>query len=454
VCSSDLLWGIWFLIPGLPIWLHRLWNAFLWVLTPIILGILIARKIKKPLLRWGMIIWFALFLLQGPVYPTLVVALIFLAIGVWSENLWWRGICIVISSIFVGMSRYFWVVVPGVWIVLIDLFFYYPNRKGKLVERLAPTLLFGLLGVIPGSYFGFKQLFSPKAPFEMHQPLLLYRLLPNSTYPLGILLNFVISFAPIVLLLGWLIIKKKIAMDFWQKFVIIASLFFFAIAGFIASTKIGGGSNLHNLDMFIVNLGLIFVIFVSLIQDRLDATLLSWPKWINVLLAVVILTPGWIAIRTGSILINPSQELIEKALSTIRYQVEKAKPHGEILFVDQRQLLTFGYINDVQLIPDYEKKYMMDQAMGDSNQYFEKFYQDLANSKFSLIISDPLTTNIQGRDQGFSEENNAYVNWISKPLLKYYQPLITLKEVEVQILVPKTNCRTIPSPMLFLDCNY
>jgi len=31
--------------------------------------------------------------------------------------------------------------------------------------------------------------------------------------------------------------------------------------------------------------------------------------------------------------------------------------------MDQRQLLTFGYVPKIPLVDDYEKKYMMDTAM-------------------------------------------------------------------------------------------
>lgn len=448
------LWGIWFLIQGMPIWFHRLWNAFLWAFTPIILGVLVTRKISSPLLRWGVVFWFSLFIMQGPVYPTLLLALIFLAPGVWSPNKWVRGFCAILSSIFVGMSRYFWVLVPGVWIVLFDLFFEFPKRKGKWFERLTPTVIFGLLGVLPGTYFGLKQMFSPKAPFEMHQPLLFYRLLPNATYPLGILINFVIDFSPILLLLIWIILKQKIKADAWVKAAMAASLSGFAVMGFVASTKIGGGSNLHNLDMFIVTISLIFVIIVTFLQEKIEESVRQWPKWINLLLVVVALTPGWIAIGTGSKLVNPAENVIQKSLEIIRKHVELAKSHGDVLFIDQRQLLTFGYIKDTQLIPDYEKKYMMDQAMGNNTPYFDLFYQDLKKGRFSLIISDPLTTNLQGRDQGFSEENNAYVDLVSKPILTYYYPLVTLKEIQVQLLVPRTSCHPIYGARIIIDCTY
>lgn len=39
----------------------------------------------------------------------------------------------------------------------------------------------------------------------------------------------------------------------------------------------------------------------------------------------------------------------------------------------------------------------------------------------------------------FDEENNAWVKWVSRPVLCYYEPKVTLKEVGVQLLVPKAD---------------
>lgn len=431
------LWGIWFLVPGLPIIFHRFWNAILWTVTPFILGYYTTKKIEIPWLRWGMILWFTLFIMVGPVYPTLLVSLIILAATMWSEKFWLRGAGVALATIFAGLSRYFWVIVPGAWIVLVDLFFYYPKRTGKWYERLLPTLLIGILGVIPGSYFGLKQIFSPKTPFEMHQPLLWYRLLPNATYPLGIILNFLIGFSPIILLLIWLVLQKKIRMDLWQTLAVSTSLVGFAIAGFIASTKIGGGSNLHNLDMFIVTMGLISVILVTVFSQEKSFNVQTWPKWILIVGVIVMLTPGWIAMRTGSIRIDPPVEVSQGILDLIQAETTRAQLKGEVLFMDQRQLLAFHNINNIRLIPEYEKKYMMDQAMGDNSYYFEQFHKDLANHRFTMIVTDTLTTDIQKETRGFSEENNAYVRWVANPIVEYYRPLYTIKEIGVQLLIPR-----------------
>ena len=128
---------------------------------------------------------------------------------------------------------------------------------------------------------------------------------------------------------------------------------------------------------------------------------------------------------------------VEKTLATIRQAVDEAKSRGEVLFLDQRQLLTFGYIRDVQLVPDYEKKYMMDQAMGENAAYFAGFEKDLKAHRFSLIISDIQKISYQDQDRAFSEENNAYVRWVSKLLLKYYEPVYSQKDTGVMLLEPK-----------------
>jgi len=136
-------------------------------------------------------------------------------------------------------------------------------------------------------------------------------------------------------------------------------------------------------------------------------------------------------------MVLPSQDLAEQYIEDIQHTVDVASLQGEVLFIDQRQLLTFGYIKNVNLVPDYEKKYMMDQAMAGNAPYFVQFYRDLASHRFSLIISDPLFLVEQGGDYSFGEENDAYVKWVSRPLLCYYEIKDTLTEVRVQYLVPR-----------------
>jgi hypothetical protein len=135
----------------------------------------------------------------------------------------------------------------------------------------------------------------------------------------------------------------------------------------------------------------------------------------------------------------PSEQDTMNALGRIRQEVERAASSGDVLFIDQRQLLTFGYIEGIPLIPEYDKKVLINQAMSEDAQYFQIFYHDLASQRFSLIISNPLHMRFQTDTDDFSEENNAWVKWISTPVLCYYEPLVTLKKVTVQLLVPRED---------------
>jgi len=132
----------------------------------------------------------------------------------------------------------------------------------------------------------------------------------------------------------------------------------------------------------------------------------------------------------------PTDEMTLSTLEMIRRNVAEAQTRGDVLFMDQRQLLTFGYIRDVKLVWEYEKKLMMDEALSGNEAYFEPFYRDLAAHRFSLIVSDPLRAPIKDSDYQFGEENNAWVKWVAIPVLCYYEPIETFKYVRVQLLVP------------------
>jgi hypothetical protein len=69
--------------------------------------------------------------------------------------------------------------------------------------------------------------------------------------------------------------------------------------------------------------------------------------------------------------------------------VEGARSKGEILFIDQRQLLTFDYVR-APLVVEYEKKLLQDRALSANQSYFQPFYEDLAQHRFSLIYKQPL----------------------------------------------------------------
>jgi len=128
-----------------------------------------------------------------------------------------------------------------------------------------------------------------------------------------------------------------------------------------------------------------------------------------------------------------------KTLESLRRTVAKATQTGDVLFMDQRQLLTFGYIKDVPLIPEYDKKVLINSALSGNALYFAGFYQDLASQRFSLIITSPVNRRLDKTEGHFGEENNAWVKWVTTPLLCYYESLDRLKRVDVELLVPRPD---------------
>jgi hypothetical protein len=135
----------------------------------------------------------------------------------------------------------------------------------------------------------------------------------------------------------------------------------------------------------------------------------------------------------------PNADITSSSLDHLRQLIAEAQGQGDVLFMDQRQLLTFGFIEGVRLVPEYEKKRMMDEALSGNAEYFDDFYRDLSARRFSILISSPLRTPIKDSEYGFGEENNAWVQWVARPVLCYYEEKDTLIEAKVELLVPKTG---------------
>ena len=208
--------------------------------------------------------------------------------------------------------------------------------------------------------------------------------------------------------------------------------------------KIGGGSNLHNLDMFLIGLLLAAALAWRAGGYQVLAHLDKEPLWVQSLLVVMMLVFAYQPLLGAGPISLPPKDIVEQALSRINEQVELAAQEGEVLFMDQRQLLTFGYVPKIPLVVDYEKKFMMDTAMSGDAAYFEGLYKDLASHRFSLIISEPLRTRERESEYQFGDENNVWVKWVAGPVLCYYKPLVTFKEVKVQLLVPRDRRRGLP----------
>jgi hypothetical protein len=262
-----------------------------------------------------------------------------------------------------------------------------------------------------------------------NQPLLWERLLPNATYPLGILIAMAWAGLPLLLLISWLIFRRSWRINVLQELASGIILTVLLGIGIVASTKIGGGSNLHNLDMFWITL---ILLFAWMLRLNWSATFKAPP----LILVIVMAGPVLFSLRSAPVLALPPADQVQNTLSTIRLKVDQTKQRNEqILFMDQRQLLTFGMIDPGSTTADYEKKRMMDWSMTGNSEIFKQFNSDLATGRFGLIITEPLNTGYNhDQSKNFNEENIAWITFISRPILCYYEPVFTDATIGVQIL--------------------
>ncbi len=476
------LWvgGLPFLIPGLTIEAARLWVGLTTILPYFLVGIAAFRVLNKDSRSWLlMILWLFLFFKQGPIHTPLVLCAA-ITILVWGRSLWISVPLIIFAGYFAQTSRYTWMFAPGIWLGVLEL-----SGASLLNGKLLPSqwiraISLGVAGVFGGYLLPkIMPLLDRSITFEnvgeqitstgytaeviasevTRQPLLWYRLLPNSTYGNGILIGLLIAVVPLLVILFWLAVTQKWILNIWQKLALIGSSLAFLAVGLVASTKIGGGGDLHNMDMFLI--GLAFTAVIAWHNGGREAILNpdQLPDWMKIVIIAALVIPAigpWRQMRSfnygeqaaalmvltdapdeKSLDLLPSDEKVNKALEKIQDAVAVAKEDGEVLFLDQRQLLTFGYVTDVPLVVEYEKKVLMNEALSGNADYFQSFYKDLAAGRFSLIVSEKLFTPIKDSSFEFGEENNAWVTWVAKPLLCYYEETTTLKDVGVQLFVPK-----------------
>ncbi len=438
------LWGVLFLWQGLPIWVHRLWNVVILTLPSFVLGWALTRKMPKGFLRDAAFLWItAFFIILAPLQPPFMIAAVIVALFAFHPSPYVRGAAIMAASLYVGLSRWTWVFAPGAWAALIDLLLYYPKREGNWFKRLLPAALMAFLGIVPGFLLSINNFvgYSTGATDTANQPLLWYRLLPNATLGPGILLLMLMYTGPLLALVIYQMGSRSWKLDTWQLLAVWGALIAFLGVGLVISTKIGGGGDLHNLDMYIGTLVFVaaFGLFVS------PPKFSSWPVWALALVCLMAFlplrpfTPFHPGAGYNQRLDLPSHDDMDSALNEIRNKVDSASQRGEVLFMDQRQLLTFGYVNAIPFVPEYEKKYMMDQAMASNAGYFKDYYRDLAAKRFTLIVTEPLKVGLKAESGVFSDENDLWVIWVSMPTLCFYEPVMDDRDVGVSLLVPREN---------------
>jgi len=439
-----LMQSIPFLIDGLPLWFHRFWQVILWLVCSFGTAVLLARRLKitRKTIWWLFLFWTFLFMWQGPIYYHLLVIVMIVLWGFDSERFWRSLIIVAIASAWAGISRVNWFPVPGMLATAL-YFLEQPKNEQPLWKYLLPPTIWTIVGF--GIALGTQTLYiiwSGNDPelfaSSFSSALLWYRLFPNATYSLGLLTGTLLISLPIFLLIWMRLRNQDIHLHSISLLGLTAILTVLLLGGLLVSTKIGGGSNLHNLDAYLALLLVIGSYFYFEKIDDIDRQARTLPPaWINF---VIVFIPILITFGSSSQFLRFHPQATEDSLLKMQRNISRAlEDGGEILFISERQLLTFDYIDGVTLVPEYEKVFLMEMVMAGNRNYLDAFETDIQNQRFDLIITDPLFDMYKEPGGDWAEENNVWVNAVSVPILCNYWRKVTFAESGVQILAPRDN---------------
>jgi hypothetical protein len=440
--SRYLIMSLPFIIPGLPLWVHRAWQVFLWISMLGLGCYLLVRRLHPvdPIKAAALAAWSFIFLFQGPVYYHLMVCIVLILWGFDKNNFKKSLLFVVIASIWAGISRINWFPVPGALSATLYVLESPFDDTKKWGDYFKQPIILGVVGtaisfIAQAAYIplsGNQDLSSFGSSFT--SDLLWYRLLPSPTFPLGILTGILLLCAPLLIFVISFFLNKQYSIHFLRKLFLLGICSIFFIGGLVVSVKIGGGSNLHNMDSFCILLlcSAAYIFFEKINLEKKQPLSLNW--LCNLLLIGLILIPigfsisNWAQFPTyDKSAAYEEMQSIEKILS----QVESHKQ--ESLLISERQLLTFNYIKNIHLVPEYELLTLMEMAISNNQEYLNHFYTDLKNQRFAIIIAEKQYVTFKDTTNSFPEENNAWVKDITVPLLEYYQPITWLRTTDLEI---------------------
>jgi len=431
-----------FLFEGLPLWFHRLWQALLWIGLTATSSILLARRFAlKGWMQFIIAAWAFLYFFQGAVYYHLHVCVIIILAGVSVRRPWRSLVFVIIASMWAGASRVNWFPVPAMLAIAIYLLETSFDERGW--RYWLTPLIWGTSGLAAAIIAQFMYISISgnsdirKFGSSFTSDLLWNRLLPNDTFPLGILFGILIVSVPVVIAIIQIIRGKFARLHPLRWGALFVMLFVLFLGGLIVSVKIGGGGDIHNMDAFLVLLALIAASFFAGSVATENESNLVWGQvhW-PVLLAILLVPIGFALPQMG---FPPRYDHVNAGTDIQKLQraaSEAVNNGGEVLFVTERQLLTFKELNNIPLVPEYEQIELMEMAMSGNREYLEHYYADLKNHRFAIIIAEKQKFT-QQKKGSFVEENTAWVRYVGAPLLCAYKPVETLSSTNIQIFVPR-----------------
>lgn len=447
--SRYLMQALPFFVGIRDILAHRIWQVILWLGVTLWGSWLIARRVNRgfKLPVWLVTAFCWMFFFQGAVYYHLMFIAILVLIGYKREKPIQTLVFVILASVWAGISRINWIPVPGLLASVLYLIDEPINPKrwiNYLVRPAAWTIVSLAVGLLSKQVYIQLSGENP-ALFDsaLNSALLWYRLWPNATFFLGILPAITLTCLPLTaMVIGriWSGVGKQV---FWLRWVLLAGvLAAFFVGGVLVSLKIGGGGDLHNLDAFLL---FFLLICLSILSNGIQTDSIldqetrqtNWqPVWLMLgLIIPVIFTIISIGDKQIAVGKNDNSDLtaLNDAINLV------VKEQGDVLFIAERQLLTFDSLDYKTVVQPYEKVFLMEMAMVENRPYLKEFWKLLETQTYSMIVTDTINVELQNNSRSFSEENNMWVQLVLMPILENYEPAFSLQGGGVNVLIPKGN---------------
>ena len=424
-----------FLIPDVNLFSLRLWERTLVIIIPILTSYFIIRRVSfsRRTNKYIFFIWCTLFLLQGPIYYHLLFIPIIFFILYRSGKVLRTSILVFFLSVWTGLSRINWYPVPGTLAAL--MFYLKVERDGRSFKSVAKyhtlpafwlVLSMGTSFLSMYFYQGVSNVDPRLLGSALYSKLLWYRLFPNPTFKPGILIGSLAVSGVVLFFIGKNLKKRNWSNS--RKIAIVGIIAVFLLGGLIVSVKIGGGADLHNMDIYLMLIAVLFI-FLYFGKEKagkeIDFLLQTRYKhlWIFLLYVPVIYI---------SANVPPLPELdyqtAADTIQTMQEEVNFYNDQGEdVLLATQHHLYTFDIISDVIQDPFYEKTLMMEVAISENKSLIQKYRNDMEEGKYPVIISDALFPGHKNRyESSFAEEQYYYAEYIADTIRKHYQEVMNL----------------------------
>jgi hypothetical protein len=451
-----------------PLWFQRAWQVFMrFALVGLITPALLSRlKIESRIWRWFASIWILVYLFTIPLYMHLAVIVFTMLWGYSSKSNRRTWFWLILASVWAGWSRLNWFPMPGILAAILYLLEVpYLSRTTNGEER---SMVYGLwsviiylakpiLWIIAGTTIAFASQRAyialsgvPAATFytSLSSDLLWYRLWPSASYSLGVLPGILLFALPILLWLGFAPARRELHPLRQALFGLgLDGLF---VVGIFVSMKIGGGADLHNMDVFSVPLLIIFAYLFTNSHTPESVSLSAFPlanplahPFLRALPLLLVIIPAWFGMRVSAGMLQYDPAAAQATLTELQRRVDKTP--GEILFISQRHLVSMHMLKGVTLVPQYEREDLMELAMSRNTAALNAgLYADLQAHRFAMIIVDPLRINYLGSNYAMGEENNVWTRYIIKPILCNYKQDAVFPTDRIAIYVPQVGEQKCP----------